>query len=154
VSKTEAVSKTVEELQAAWKAAQKRSNAAHAAWRDAFRESVVAYLALNDARKLAEQTPGPRAGGCAMNIYMLAQKHVGGKGTYVSCVVVAASESDARRTHPLSCVMWDGVEWVYEGLSVPVADAGGWCPPDAVEVSFVGVAESSLHPGVLCATAV
>ena len=35
MSKTEAVSKTVEELQAAWKAAQKRSNAAHAAWRDA-----------------------------------------------------------------------------------------------------------------------
>jgi hypothetical protein len=87
-----------------------------------------------------------------MNIYVLAQKHVRGKGTYDSCVVVAASEADARHTHPISSVMWDGVRWVYKGLSVPVADAGGWCPPDAVEVFFVGVAESSLHPGILCAS--
>ena len=51
------MTKPIEELREAWKAAQKRSDAAHAAWRDAFSESVVAYFALYEARKATEQTP-------------------------------------------------------------------------------------------------
>ena len=68
--------------------------------------------------------------------------------TYDSCVVCAPDEASARLIHPsgLSWYCWDveAQEW-----------SGGndsWFPPNNIKVTFLGVADSSLKPGVICSS--
>lgn len=62
-------------------------------------------------------------------------------GQYVKAVVVAESEEDARNIHPDETTNSDS-NWEFSG----------WIKPKYVEVTFLGVADSSLKCGsVICA---
>ena len=79
-----------------------------------------------------------------MNLYLITQDVTCGYDTYDSCVVCAASEADARLIHPQERYAvsygrnWDRHTW---------ADR-----PDQVTAKLLGVADASLHAGVVCAS--
>ena len=65
-----------------------------------------------------------------------------GYGTYTSCVVIAASEEDARYIHPDGKVREqnDLAEWTET-----------WVLPENVSVTRIGIADPHLKTGVVCA---
>ena len=76
-----------------------------------------------------------------MNLYLLSQTVNDDYDTYDSCVVAALSEDDARTIHPYDSPYKDE-SW----------DASTWASPNDVMVAFVGVADSSIARGVICAS--
>jgi hypothetical protein len=66
-----------------------------------------------------------------------------GYGTYTSCVVIAASEEEARHIHP------DGR--VREQNDLDAAWTETWALPENVYVTRIGIADPHLKTGVVCA---
>jgi hypothetical protein len=91
-----------------------------------------------------------------MGLYLLTQTQNKGYDTYDSCVVVGARPEEARRVHPRGDRVWDGGAWVYEDgnrVEYWVAYTGSWVRDiEAVTVTYLGVADASLKPGVVCAS--
>ncbi len=67
---------------------------------------------------------------------------------YDSCVVCAPDEASARLIHPsgLSWYCWDAELQEWSGGN------DSWYPPKDIKVTFLGVADSSLKPGVICSS--
>ena len=86
------------------------------------------------------------------HLYLLTQTREKGWGTYDSCVVVATSEMSARLTHPRHDYAWDGKRWLFRDATHLTPGNGGWCHPDYVSASYLGVADDSLKLGVVCAS--
>jgi len=92
-----------------------------------------------------------------MGLYLLTQTQNRGYDTYDACVVVAASPEEARRVHPRGDRVWDGRGWVYHDgrhrIAYWEACANSWVRDiEAVTVTYLGVADASLKPGVVCAS--
>ncbi len=66
-----------------------------------------------------------------------------GYGTYTSCVVIAASEEDARHIHP------DGKVREQNDLDAEWTET--WVLPENVSVTRIGIADPHLKTGVVCA---
>jgi hypothetical protein len=92
-----------------------------------------------------------------MGLYLLTQTQNKGYDTYDSCVVVAASPEEAKRIHPRGDRVWDGRGWAYHDgrhrIAYWDACANSWVRDiEAVTVTYLGVADASLKPGVVCAS--
>lgn len=87
-----------------------------------------------------------------MNLYLISQDTNRGYDTYDSAVVVARSESEARKIHP------DGVTKLPDDGEMPDPDKywelSSWvADPLNVSVQFIGVAAKDLTEGsVVCAS--
>lgn len=83
-------------------------------------------------------------------IYRIWQDENNDYDTYDSAVVIAASEEDARNTHPASIHSWSarlsqGQLWS--------KNSNSWCQqPDDVGVTLLGTAAAGSKPGVVCAS--
>ena len=86
------------------------------------------------------------------SLYLLSQLRERGWDTYDSCVVVATCEASARLTHPRADYAWDGKRWLFRDATHLTPGNGGWCHPDYVEVTLLGVASRKHKPGVVCAS--
>tara|TARA_R110002153_G_scaffold6381_4_gene29069 strand:+ start:484 stop:729 length:246 start_codon:yes stop_codon:yes gene_type:complete len=75
-----------------------------------------------------------------MNIYLIERGFfAAGWDEYLSAVVIAESEMDARRTHPSKCISdWDGTE------------TSDWVDCNDVVVSVLGMAHGRQEAGVVC----
>lgn len=75
-----------------------------------------------------------------MNLYLISQDANRGYDSYDSAVVAAASEEEARNTHPSD-------EW-------PTAGRTNWDWTDAanVKVKLIGTAAEGIEAGVVCAS--
>ena len=77
-----------------------------------------------------------------LHLYLLRQTARRGYDTYDSCVVVARSEAAAKCIHPDSYTdpfpAWKGTHT--------------WADPEYVEATYLGVADGSVKPGVVCAS--
>ena len=79
-----------------------------------------------------------------MNLYLISQEDRFGRYTYNELVVCAATEDEARLIHPAEYSQPD-----------PWSNGGNhtWASsPDKVAVEFIGVAESSIRKGIICAS--
>jgi hypothetical protein len=85
-------------------------------------------------------------------LYLLTQTKERGYDTYNACVVVATSKTSAQFTHPRHDYAWDGRRWLMRDTVPVFSSMGGWCHPDHVEVTYLGVADSNLKLGVVCAS--
>lgn len=85
-----------------------------------------------------------------MNIYLITATVTTGRDTFDAFVCCAASEADARLTHPSPGVVWSGSEWVNAfGRKVP----HGWRDtPETVCVEMIGRAAEGVEPGVMLAS--
>lgn len=81
----------------------------------------------------------------SLNLYYLSQNDQRGYDTYDSCIVAAESEEAARLIHP-------GVE-DFDWKDTRFGMGGTWARyPNLVKVEFIGVAASSVKPGVVLAS--
>ena len=109
-----------------------------------------------------------------LKIYLLEQSEVTGDDTYDSIVVIAKSEEEARKIHPMEFVthkkgVWmvegsDGVEYEYQGELIgkdwvdfheyhgdyPCKDWVDYSDRDKIKVTLLGVADSEQVAGVVC----
>jgi len=90
-------------------------------------------------------------------LWLLTQTRNKGYDTYDSCVVAAASADEAKKIHPRGDRFWDGGGWAdKDGNRSPSwmsSDGFGWArDADDVTATLIGVANSSIKPGVLCAS--
>ena len=76
-----------------------------------------------------------------MNLYLISQKVNEGCDIYDSAVVCAATEKEARLTHPDGNMEWDGEEDYFD-----------WCAAVDVDVKLIGVADDSIEKGVVCSS--
>ena len=73
-------------------------------------------------------------------LWLITQDVERGYDTYDSAVVAAYTEEEARKTHPSG----DNAAF---GSQFPT-----WARPDFVQVARIGRADSTLSPGVVCAS--
>ena len=90
-------------------------------------------------------------------LWLLTQTRNKGYDTYDSCVVAAQSEHEAKKIHPRGDRFWDGGGWAdKDGNRSPswmAADGFGWArDAEDVTANLLGVADSSIKPGVVCAS--
>ena len=80
-----------------------------------------------------------------LHLYLLRQAERRGYDTYDSCVVAARSEAVAKCIHP-------------DGYTDPFPASNSWkgtrtwADPEHVEATYLGVADGSVKPGVVCAS--
>lgn len=82
-----------------------------------------------------------------MKLWLIEQDSVGGYDTYDSAVVCAATEEDAKNTHP-SGVLWSELPekpewWQWKDT---------WGAPETVKATYIGEAAPDLPPGAVCAS--
>jgi len=86
-----------------------------------------------------------------MKIWKIWQEKRTGRNIYVSAIVVADSEEQAKRTHPYEeCYTYDengNQYWKHNGGFVH--DRGVWVNLDYVKAEYIGEAKEGLKPGVL-----
>lgn len=77
----------------------------------------------------------------SQRLWLISQDENENYDTYDSAVVAAATEQEARETHPSG----DPADW---GKSY-----SGWCKsPDQVKATLIGVASRGVQPGVVIAS--
>lgn len=76
-----------------------------------------------------------------MNLYLISQDENNDFDTWDAAVVAAASEHDARNTHPGGNSQWGRESW------------SGWCrSPEAVKVEKIGRAAKGVKSGLILAS--
>lgn len=77
-----------------------------------------------------------------LRLYLISQEENRGYDTYDSAVVAAKNEHDAKRIHPSG-----------RTISEDSYGYGGWVnDPEKVSAKLIGVADSSVSAGVICAS--
>ena len=91
-----------------------------------------------------------------MNLYLISQSENDGWDTYDSAVVVAETPSVARELHPAG-ELWNWVSEAHQRSTQKNLKWSYWgstwaSDPKNVTVEYLGVADESLKPGVVCAS--
>lgn len=79
-----------------------------------------------------------------MKLYLISQNKNTGYDTYDSAVVCCENEEEARYTHPDEIENWDG-----DGKA---RRFDTWCSAKYVHVEYIGIADSNIPKGVVCAS--
>lgn len=94
-----------------------------------------------------------------MKLYKLSQTVNNGYATYSSAVVCADSEDEARKMHPNNEWYWNDGKWFFKndnsGHEIDEVYYTSWVDADnldAIEVEYLGEADSSVKPGVVIAS--
>lgn len=82
-----------------------------------------------------------------MNIYRISRNEDIDYDTFDSAVVIAESEDAARHIHPRDTV--EGEWWLDDDSYGPLSS---WTSPANVIVTYLGIANDSVLPGVVCAS--
>lgn len=84
----------------------------------------------------------------SLNIYKIETPHSVGYNQYDTAVIVAESEFEARRIHPMGH-HYDSIKFDLQKIENWNAS---WCAIDDVIVTLIGVADKSLKSGtIICA---
>ena len=100
----------------------------------------------------------PTGNKTTMKLYLVSQIENNSYDTYDSFVVVAASQEEARNTHPGDQLAWAPDERITKQAQVNASVL--WCDtystwassPDKVEVKYIGDATPDMKPGIICAS--
>lgn len=92
-----------------------------------------------------------------MNLYKISQREKTGYDTYSEAVVAANSVEEARRIHPHAFFKWieDHVHWApsFSDKAPVREECRAWANNiENVKVEVIGVADSSVEPGVVLAS--
>jgi hypothetical protein len=87
-------------------------------------------------------------------LWLLTQTRNKGYDTYDSCVVAAASADEAKKIHPRGDRFLDGRGRAYDdGQRIAFWEASSWVRDiEDVTATLLGIADSSIKPGVVCAS--
>jgi len=82
-----------------------------------------------------------------MNLYLITQSEISGYDTYISAVVAAKSENDAKLIHPSNVI--DGAAGIDGGFTSSMAWASR---PSNVTAAYLGRAARSVKRGIILAS--
>ena len=89
-----------------------------------------------------------------MNLYLISQDVNDDYDTYISAVVTAATEEEAKRIHPRN-LLWDeeGGYWYSRNPdgTVWVRGCSNWAHPNHVKAICIGTSNGKMN-GVICAS--